>query len=113
MVTLLLGMFIFAPVIHVCGSQAHFPQGSDINQDYDESIDVMYSSHENLNVKSAFPRYGVNAAGRKVQYITIITDRCTLAIHYIIKPIPCLSLSFMSYMNIGKYYKSNKCIILS
>ena len=66
MVTLLLGIFIFAPVIHVCGAQAHFPQASEINQGYDESIDVMYSSQENLNVKSSFPQYDVNAAGQKV-----------------------------------------------
>ena len=62
MVTLLLGIFIFAPVIHVCGAQAHFPQASEINQGYDE----MYSSQENLNVKSSFPQYDVNAAGQKV-----------------------------------------------
>ena len=71
MVTLLLGIFIFAPVIHVCGAQAHFPQASEINQGYDESIDVMNSSHENLNAKSAFRQYGVNAVGQKVQHNTL------------------------------------------
>ena len=74
MVTFLLGIFIFAPVIHVCGAQAHFPEASEINQAYDESIDLMYSSHGNFNVKSALPQYGVNAAGRKVQHIKMIID---------------------------------------
>ena len=71
MVTLLCGISIFAPVIHVCGVQAHFPPFSSTTQGYDESTDAMYSSHENPNFRSGYPQNGVNDTGRKVLQITM------------------------------------------
>ena len=74
MISLVLGICIFAPVIYVCCAQAHFPPVSEIKQGYNDSMDAMHSFHENSNFKSDFPQYRVNNAGRKVLHTIIIID---------------------------------------
>lgn len=69
-VTLLLSMIIYAPIINVCGAQSQYSFVNELRQDYDELVDVFYSSDENTNIKDEISQYGENSdVGWKAQEV--------------------------------------------
>ena len=68
--TLLLGMIIFASMIHVCSAQTEYSLVNELKQDYNEFMDVMYSSDDNPNFEDKISQYGANSdVGWKAQEV--------------------------------------------
>ena len=59
--TLLLGMIIFASIIHACGAQTEYSLVNELKQDYNELMDVMYSSDDNPNFEDKISQYEENS----------------------------------------------------
>ena len=69
-VTLLFSMIIFTTIIHVCGAQSQYSLVNEVKQDYDELMDVLYSSDENPNFQDEISQYGENSdVGGKAQEV--------------------------------------------
>ena len=60
-IALLLDIMIFASIIHVCGAQSEYSLVNELKQDYNELMDVMYSSDENPNFEDNISQYGANS----------------------------------------------------
>ena len=69
-VTLLLHMIFFASIIYVCGAQSEYSLVNELKQDYNELMDVMYSSDENPNFEDKISQYDANSdVGWKAQEV--------------------------------------------
>ena len=69
-IALLLDMMIFASIIRVSSALSEYSLVNELKQDYNELMDVMYSSDENPNFEDNISQYGANSdVGWKAQEV--------------------------------------------